>query len=230
MSQVKKSKRFAKPDLVLNRVKSAYHIDSDADLARFLRVNASTVATWRKTATMKFDRIFEFASALNMNWLLYGEGPVWRDESAAESPVRSSPAAEPEVPYYKSVSPGNGNEIRPEKGAGLTWIALPAAFITEELDANPEELFLMRASGDGMEPTIRDREFVLVRKSAPRPYGGRIYLVRIDRSLLLKRIHEKPDNRLLLMSDNRRYEHLELEASDNSIDIIGRVVWHGRAL
>lgn len=59
---------------ILNRIKSAYDLKSDAELARFLGVGASTPGNWRLRGSINYDVIFSKCGDLNLNWLLRGEG------------------------------------------------------------------------------------------------------------------------------------------------------------
>lgn len=240
--------KFGNPNTILDRIRSAYGIVSDADLARFLSVSASTVATWRKTDSMKYDPVLLAAEEINLNWLFYGSGPVWRRELAS-APLQGGMEAvtDPMVTYTKSERAGEGEDSvaaesvpavdkskpAPEKEESeeeTVWIGFPAGFIYREMGADPDKLFLTRSVGDGMAPTIQDRDFILVKKNDRHPYAGRIYLIRIRESLLCKRIHEGSQNRLILISDNERYEPIEFPSDSEEMEIIGRVIWYGRAL
>lgn len=229
------TQRFGDPNVVLDRLRQAYQLESDADLARFLEINASTVATWRRKASMKFDRIFEYASELNMNWLLYGEGPVWRAGLERGNIVSEPPGlpdqGEKDIPYYRTLqTTPHGKIINSPESERVVCLELPSSFVNKELEANLADLFLTRFRGDSMTPTIEDRDFILVQKNKSMPFAGRIYLFLLDGSLLCKRIHEQPDNRILIMSDNPRYENLEIDRDHESFKVIGRVLWSGRQL
>jgi len=223
MHQDNVKRNFAGPNELLDRLKEAYSIRFDAQLARVLEVNASTVATWRKNNSMKFDKIIEFSNDLNLNWLFYGEGPVWRHQ------INSS-ATEPELPYYTNLRTTDVSVPKQRPDDRVVHVSIPKTFIREKRASRPEEFFLTRATGNSMEPTIRDRELLLVQKSDQKPHSGRIYLIQLEESILCKRIHELPGNRLRLMSDNNQYQELDLEEGKDSFAILGRVVWHGRTL
>ncbi|MEX2585812.1 MAG: S24 family peptidase [Balneolaceae bacterium] len=222
MNQDNYKKSQPDPNELLDRLKTAFNLRFDSDLARFLNINASTVATWRKKSSMKFDRIIEFSNTLNLNWLFYGEGPVWRNE------VRGS-TSEPELPYYTDLLPdkeGIAGDSREE----MVCLPMPERFLREELNCCNEDLFVTRASGNSMEPTIRDRELLLVHRTDRKPYAGRVYLVRMEESILCKRLHEEPEGRVRLISDNKQYKEMTMKQEAPSFEILGRVVWHGRTL
>ncbi len=76
--------------------------------------------------------------------------------------------------------------------------------------------------GDSMEPTLRDGDEILVDRS-PRPLRDGIHVVRLDETLLVKRLDASRPGRLVLISDNRSYQPVEVPLDE--AEVIGRVVW-----
>lgn len=222
MNQDTYRKNQPDPNELLDRLKFAFDLRFDSDLARFLNVNASTVATWRKKSSMKFDRIIEFSNTLNLNWLFYGKGPVWRDQTGGST-------SEPGLPYYTNLR-SDEDETNVNSQEEMICLPMPEQFLREEFNCSPEDLFVTRASGNSMEPTIRDRELLLVHRTDRKPYAGRVYLVRMEESILCKRLHEEPKGRVRLISDNKQYKEMTMKQEEHSFEILGRVVWHGRTL
>jgi hypothetical protein len=93
----------------------------------------------------------------------------------------------------------------------------------------PARLKLMRVSGDCMRPTLLDNDLVLVDESQREVREGKIYAIRIDSDVVLKRIAKKP-GAVTLISDNRDlYDPLVVDLEhDANIEILGRVVWLAR--
>ena len=85
-------------------------------------------------------------------------------------------------------------------------------------------LSAITVEGDSMEPLLRDGDEILV-DTAPRPLRDGIHVVRLDDTLLVKRVAAKGGGRLALLSQNLAYPPLEVAAED--IEIVGRVVWKG---
>ena len=86
----------------------------------------------------------------------------------------------------------------------------------------PAMLSAIAVAGDSMEPTLRDGDEILVDRS-PRPLRDGIHVVRLDDSLLVKRVDAARPGRIALVSDNPAYRPIELAAGD--VQVIGRVVW-----
>ena len=102
-------------------------------------------------------------------------------------------------------------------------IALRAAWVKRVLNAEPRDLILIEVVGDSMAPTIKDSDLILANLAEPRFQQDGIYLSRHDGGLTVKRIQRRPDGKLLVRSDNPKYEAIVV----SSVKIIGRVIWIG---
>jgi phage repressor protein C with HTH and peptisase S24 domain len=105
-------------------------------------------------------------------------------------------------------------------------IAFRAAWIKQRLKADPRDLILIQAEGDAMAPTIEDSDLMLASLAEPRFRQDGIYLLRRENGIEVKRIQRRPDGKLVLRSDNQKYEALVVA----SVGIIGRVLWIGGAV
>lgn len=83
-------------------------------------------------------------------------------------------------------------------------------------------LSAIRVSGDSMEPLLRDGDEVLV-DTRPQPFRDGIHVVRIDETLLVKRVAAQGGGRFSLLSQNLSYPPVAVTEDD--LHIIGRVVW-----
>jgi hypothetical protein len=59
---------------ILARLKSVYHLDNDADLARFLGISSSRLANWKRRSSIPLRLVLTKCEDLNKEWLLTGEG------------------------------------------------------------------------------------------------------------------------------------------------------------
>ncbi|NDV25774.1 S24 family peptidase [Desulfovibrio sp. JC010] len=66
---------------------------------------------------------------------------------------------------------------------------------------NPDSMKLLTVTGNAMAPRIEDGNHVLVDESQKDFFEGRIYAVRIDEEILVRRVAREP-GRILLLSDN----------------------------
>jgi hypothetical protein len=94
----------------------------------------------------------------------------------------------------------------------------------------PDRLSVIRVDGDSMAPTLNDGDEILVDRDdgAGRIRDG-IYVLRIEGSLVVKRLAVGPGGRVSVSSDNSAYPTWP-DVEPGSVDPIGRVVWFGRRL
>ncbi|QWC56029.1 transcriptional regulator [Erythrobacter sp. 3-20A1M] len=92
---------------------------------------------------------------------------------------------------------------------------------------DPRMLSVLTVEGDSMEPLLRKGDEILVDRT-PRPLRDAIHIVRMDDSLLVKRVALAGQGRITLLSENRAYPALEVDLSE--VEVVGRVVWKGGRL
>ena len=63
-------------DGILDRVKQAENLSSDAKLADFLGVKAGTISAWRSRGSINLDLVLAKCREYNSNWILYAELPM----------------------------------------------------------------------------------------------------------------------------------------------------------
>jgi phage repressor protein C with HTH and peptisase S24 domain len=86
------------------------------------------------------------------------------------------------------------------------------------------QLSAITVAGDSMEPLLNDGDEILVDRSH-RPFRDGLYVLRLDDTLLVKRVARAGAGRLVLLSQNLAYPPIEVAAED--VAILGRVVWKG---
>ena len=163
------------------------------------------------------------AAGVSVDWLLFG-GQRRQAEGVAMAQSHNFAM----VPRH---------EIRASAGSGLVPVedaetAELVAFRRDWLSrigVNPDRAALIAAIGDSMEPTIPDGAIMLIDMAIDGVRNGRIYAIVRNGELLVKRIQKKVDGKILLLSDNERYEREEVdEATLEQLHIVGRVRWIGR--
>ena len=92
----------------------------------------------------------------------------------------------------------------------------------------PTRLSAIFVRGDSMEPTIPDGATILVDSSRIEPLDGKIYVIRIDDRLWVKRVQWILGGGLRLISDNRIYSDIDVSKADlehADVQICGQVVY-----
>ncbi|WP_039393193.1 LexA family transcriptional regulator [Novosphingobium sp. MBES04] len=88
----------------------------------------------------------------------------------------------------------------------------------------PGNLAMIAVLGDSMEPTLRDGDEILV-DQGQRGLRDGIHVVRVDGTLLVKRVETGRPGVVALRSDNPAYGVIECRPED--VAVVGRVVWKG---
>lgn len=126
-----------------------------------------------------------------------------------------------------AVSAGPGR--LPGSEQPVAQIGFDPAWLNRLTAAGPDELNLVKVEGDSMAPTLLPGDDILVDRSdgEARVRDG-IYVLRMEDSLLVKRLTLHPvTRRVTVQSDNPAYaDWPDLVLSD--INLIGRVIWTGR--
>lgn len=100
-----------------------------------------------------------------------------------------------------------------------------------QLTPNPKALSIIQVSGDSMVPTLVDGDDILVdHGDAADQIRDGIYVLRVDESLIVKRLALNPALRsFTVRSDNPAYPAWT-DVDPATIDIVGRVIWTGRRI
>ena len=98
------------------------------------------------------------------------------------------------------------------------------------MGVDPAQVELIVVQGESMQPTLADGDDIMVDKGAAlRRLRAGVHVLRMDDSLMVKRLAVGRGGMLSVLSDNPAYPNWQdVEAA--SLTIIGRVVWIGRRL
>ena len=120
---------------------------------------------------------------------------------------------------------GNGVDNLEEKPIGE--ISLPLEEFKSITNTAPENIKLIKASGDSMDPTIKDGDMVWIDTSNCFINSDGVYLLRMPTGLAIKRIQSGLSN-ITVKSDNPKYSDITAEVGE--IKVIGKVIyiWNGK--
>lgn len=157
---------------------------------------------------------------VSASWILTGEGAPYRE---GHTNVEASPPGFIPIPRYAvEASAGHGAMVQDEEGSG--YYAFNRKFL-ERRGLKPDNLAVISVKGDSMEPELYDGDLILLDRAQTTPRDSRIYAVRYNADLFVKRVMELPGNRIQLLSTNPHYPPITVDAPDlDGIQIIGRVV------
>ncbi len=167
---------------------------------------------------------------------LYGGEPAGRagnpagEFAAMRSMLRDIRAREAhqfqytEVPLREATGSMGGGSTETGDRA-LTYLSFRTEWIRSK--GNPENMTVIRAFGDSMEPTIPDGSVVLIDEGRRQFVKNKVYYLRYNGQMYIKRLIER-DGCLCVASDNDANLLLVSDADD--FEIIGRCIWTAREL
>ncbi|UNK05812.1 S24 family peptidase [Psychrobacter raelei] len=88
-------------------------------------------------------------------------------------------------------------------------------------------LAVLFTEGDSMIPTIPENAAIVINRERNQALDGKVYVIRIDDRLYVKRTQWIPTGGLRLISDNKAYDSFDISKQDmqaNDIEICGQVI------
>jgi phage repressor protein C with HTH and peptisase S24 domain len=215
---------------IIERMKDALGLKTQSALADVLGVRRAAISDAKRQGKIPSEWLLKLCRA-------YGLNPYWLETEKGSKYVALDKVKEQEHGYGSSFEYVPMVEARLAGGGGSLETSERVvgyyAFRKEWLKSKGamESMRLMRVTGESMAPTIEDNDVVMVDFSQSSVMAGKIFAVRIDDEIVVKRLERKP-GKLVFVSDNRRnYEPMELDLSEYSnVEILGRVVWLAREL
>jgi phage repressor protein C with HTH and peptisase S24 domain len=211
----------------------------DIDLAKKLGTNDNTLAKYRKEqGLLKSEVVEKLVSLYNFNpqWLFKGQGEPfpgartkYPEVCGPETKLLADQPEDAQTGKFVLISQVNG---RISAGAGLLpddsvdiKIAFRRNWIKKK--GSPENMSLIKVSGDSMQPTLLSGDIALVDHGHNYidPQGG-IYAIAVDGEIMIKRVQPIPGGKILVISDNKNYERLEMDSGQSHIN--GKVIWFCR--
>jgi Peptidase S24-like len=99
-----------------------------------------------------------------------------------------------------------------------------------KIGVDPAQVSLIRVEGDSMQPTLNDGDDIMVDKAAAlKAIKDGVYVLRMDDTLMVKRLVVAKGKKLSVLSDNAAYSSWS-DVDASAVQVIGRVVWIGRRL
>lgn len=79
---------------ILDRIKYAYRLRTDTELANYLGVSQSTIPTWKSRDTLNRELIIAKCDDINANWIFHGEEPIFKKDLNKVEEKRSTYSAD----------------------------------------------------------------------------------------------------------------------------------------
>lgn len=158
---------------------------------------------------------------INPSWLLTGEGEMFRSQESKQPPANDDYVLIPLFSGFISAGKGTLADDTIE-----TYLSFRRDWIKRK--GIPENMSLIRVSGDSMEPTLSTNDIVLIDHSRKSIVKNGIYAIRIDDEIMLKRLQPISKNIIQVISDNPKYPPYTIPPSE--LDIIGKALWYAHEI
>lgn len=186
----------------------------DKDVATALNIPQATFATMKKRNSIPYEEILEFCAIkkISVNWLFFDQ---------AVDMLKAETEKFFQVRYF--------SEIRASAGGGaygfdedFETIALDAKIMHNMVGLGNTDVEAIHVDGESMEPTLQDGSIVFVDRAQTNINKNGIFIASTTGGLFIKRIHQRADGMIELISDNSIYPPQAIHADE--VTIIGKVV------
>jgi len=177
-------------------------------------------------------------TGVSLDWLLSGVGPMYIKDKGEETTkdrgfvyIPKHAAPDPEefdyVPMAEvQLSAGNGafvlsEDMQEHYAFRKDWLSRTVS--------SARNAVLVHVTGNSMAPTIIENDVVMLDTARRHVYDGKIYALRMDNTVMVKRLALRPADRILVISDNKE-EYEPYEADRKDIHVLGQIVWFARTL
>ncbi len=186
----------------------------DKDVANALNIPQATFATMKKRNSIPYEEILEFCALkkISVNWLFFDQAvDMLKEETDKFFQVR----------YFA--------DIRASAGGGaygfdedFETITLDEKIMRNMVGLGNTQLEAIHVDGESMEPTLRDGSIVFLDRNQTNINKEGIFIASTVGGLFIKRVRQRADGMVELISDNKTYSP-EVLASEE-VSIVGKVV------
>ena len=107
--------------LILKKIESHYNFKNSAEFASFLGITPQRLSNWKSRNTYDPELLYTKCLGLNPEWLLTGEGAMFKSESEDLQVNEESPA-----PYYTTGQMPKVISVSPEGDENIIMVPVPA--------------------------------------------------------------------------------------------------------
>jgi phage repressor protein C with HTH and peptisase S24 domain len=212
----------------LRIVRDEYGMNQN-DFAERLGVKQNALSQYengQRKVPPEIQQILASVFGINLNWLLTGDGERVLAPGAAPGQIIEDMPSGGDMFLIDLIdvraSAGHGAQNLNELEV-IDTIPISRRFLYPH---DPQRVKLVEVSGNSMEPTLWDGDYVAVAEGVTTGNNG-IFLVNWDKELFVKRLLFKLDT-LKVVSDNQSYSPREVRDQGDDFSIIGRVIFQIR--
>jgi len=188
----------------------------DKDVAMELGIPQTSFATMKKRNSIPYEELMQFCAQrkLSINWLFFDQ-PV---EMLIEETNKFF-----QIRYFADLqaSAGGGANVF-ESDENYEMITLDEKIVHNMVGLRDRQLEAINVNGESMEPTLQDGSIIFIDREQTDISRGGIFIASTTGGLFVKRIRQRADGMVELISDNKSYSPEVLLPSE--VTIVGKVV------
>ena len=186
----------------------------DKHVAEALGIPQGTFASMKKRNSIPYAEILEFCALkkISVNWLFFDQAvDMLKEETEKFFQVR----------YFSDIraSAGGGAEVFDEN---YETISIDEKIMHNMVGMGNTELEAIHVDGESMEPTLQDGSIVFLDRTQTDINKNGIFVASTTGGLFIKRIQQRADGMIELISDNSMYPPQAI--SPEEVTIVGKVV------
>ncbi len=192
----------------------------DKDVADALAIPQTTFATMKKRNSIPFKEILEFCATkrLSINWLFFDQAINMLEEETERFF---------QVHYFSDVrASAGGGSFNFEEDYEV--LSIDKTIMNAIVPSANNTLEAINVDGESMEPTLQDGSIVFIDREQTNINKDGIFIAATTAGLFIKRIRQRADGMVELISDNKAYSPEIITADE--VEIIGRVVGNVESL
>ena len=206
---------------IVNKLKSvireSHHSKKvfDKDVAEALNIPQGTFASMKKRNSIPYEEILEFCALkkISVNWLFFDQAvEMLKEETDKFFQIR----------YF--------NDIRASAGGGAygfdeevhEMISIDEKLMLNMVGMGNTDLEAIHVDGESMEPTLQDGSIIFVDRTQTNINKEGVFVASTTSGLFIKRIRQRADGMIELISDNALYSPEVL--TNEEVIIVGKVV------
>jgi len=187
----------------------------DKDVATALHIPQATFATMKKRNSIPYEEILEFCALkkISVNWLFFDQAvDMLKEETEKFFQVR----------YFSDIRASAGGGAYGFDEEDHEMISIDEKIMHNMVGMGNTELEAIHVDGESMEPTLQDGSIVFVDRTQTNINKNGIFIASTTGGLFIKRIQQRVDGMVELISDNSLYPPQSIDP--NEVTIIGKVV------
>lgn len=191
------------------------------ELSTLTGIPGRTISNYERAdrnPSVEYITILAEKLGVNPSWLLLGQGQAFinKEEKGNQFPEGKTADDFIFIPVLENIDKRD-------------YIAFPKNLVFKEISSANEPV-LIKNNSDSMNPTIKQGDTLIIDKSVKKLQIEGIYAFNINESISTKRFQLLPDKKAKLINDNTHYPSYIIDLNDESINIIGSVIWFGRLI